>query len=100
MILTKEQLNERLKERFGDTTEDDDISFLEDITDTFNSLESEDMANRIVALENELTEVKKKYRDRFFSKVEEQEENKEEYDDDADDKTPVKYEELFKEVEK
>lgn len=100
MILTKEQLNERLKERFGDTTEDDDISFLEDITDTFNSFESEDMANRIVELENELTEVKKKYRDRFFSKVEEQEENKEEYDDNADEKTPVKYEELFKEVEK
>ena len=41
-VLNRNDLTERLKARFGESENEDDISFMEDITDTFDSLESKE----------------------------------------------------------
>lgn len=100
MILNNEELKARLKAKFGESVEDDDISFIEDITDTFDSYENNtrvsELESHVAELENQLAEQKKKYRDRFFS-VEVQEEKEDEYED-GEPAKPVRYEELFEEV--
>lgn len=96
MILNREELNARLKEIFGDSTEDRDISFIEDVNDTFDSYENNTDKQRITELEDQLNEMKKKYRDRFFS-VEVQEEKESEYSDGTETEK-VRYEDLFEEV--
>lgn len=96
MILNKEELNARLKEIFGESTEDRDIAFIEDVNDTFDSYENNADKERITQLEDQLNEMKKKYRDRFFS-VEVQEEKESEYSD-GEETEKVRYEDLFEEV--
>lgn len=39
MILNKDEFFEKLHKRVGDSAETEDITFLEDITDTYNDLE-------------------------------------------------------------
>lgn len=97
MILTREQFNTRLQEMFGDSEDEASISFLEDITDTFTDLESRTNAERITQLESELSEQKKKYRDRFFS-GEVQNEKPDEYQDDGEKPKKLRFEDLFEEV--
>ena len=100
MILNSEELKARLKAKFGESVEDDDISFIEDITDTFDSYENNtrvsELESHVAELETQLAEQKKKYRDRFFS-VDVQEEKEDEYED-GEPAKPVRYEELFEEV--
>lgn len=70
-ILKRDEFFSRLETRLGDDTSDESISFLEDMTDTYNDLESR--ANNSTNTEweqkyNELNETwKKRYRHRFFS---------------------------------
>lgn len=96
MILNSEQFTARLRERFGESETDDDISFVEDMTDTYNSLASNDQSDRITQLENELSEQKKKYRDRFFSGTVSAEEVQEKPDEEKP--KPLRFEDLFTEV--
>lgn len=72
-VLGKEDFFNRIRERIGDDTSEDAISFIEDVTDTYNSLESsnsenwkskyDDMKNQYDALDESW---KKKYKERFF----------------------------------
>lgn len=83
-----------VKNRIGDSTNDDDLSFVEDISDTLKSFsESEEKINTLTT-ENE--NLRQKYRDRFFSgggdpKKDISEENKQ-------DERPKTFDDLFKEV--
>lgn len=69
-ILSREEYFSRLHDRLGEDTSDESISFLEDMTDTYN-----DMENRVnsdgVNWEQRYKELdeswKKRYRHRFFS---------------------------------
>lgn len=65
MILTRENFMARINERVGESTEDSDLSFLEDMTDTYNHLESLANSERISELEEENETLRKKYRERF-----------------------------------
>lgn len=83
-IVKKEELTERIKKLFSDNPTDDEISLMEDFTDTFSSLS----ANNFDELSAKLTEAesknseweqkyndndamwRKKYMDRFNGKVE------------------------------
>lgn len=67
MILTRENFMARINERVGESTEDSDLSFLEDMTDTYNYLESMANSERISELEAENETLRKKYRERFES---------------------------------
>lgn len=97
-ILSREELQSRLQERFGESENDDDISFVEDITDTFNNYDTNDQTARISELETQLAEQKKKYRDRFFSNDSGSSEKPEENKDEEEKKTPLRFEDLFTEV--
>ena len=69
-ILSREQFFARLQERLGNDTTDEGISFLEDMTDTYNYMESSSKGDGIdwEKKYRELDESwKKRYRHRFFS---------------------------------
>ena len=68
-VKTKSELLEMIKNRIGDGNSDEDISFIEDITDTVNDLENK--ASNNINWEQKYNENdaawRKKYRDRFFN---------------------------------
>lgn len=71
-VLTKEQFMEVLKTRVGDSTDDGDLKFLEDFTDTYNDLESKqtsdpDAENWKQKYEENDAAWRTRYKERFFS---------------------------------
>ena len=89
MVRSVEEMMDIVRKRIGDSTEDSDISFIEDISDTLNAGNSEEVEK----LKSENEELRKKYRDRFFEKKVEETEEPEEPEE------PEKrtFEDLFKE---
>ena len=80
--LNREQFLEAIKARIGDDTSDLAMQFVEDMTDTFDGFANEGNSQRISELEQQLTDAKtekenldkswrQRYRDRFFSGIDE-----------------------------
>lgn len=76
-VLTKEDFVARVKDRIGEATDDDSIAFLEDMTDTYESLTAngaDEWKRKYDDAEQRYQENDKswreKYRNRFFDKVE------------------------------
>ena len=86
MVKSVVELLDMVRQRIGDSTDDADISFIEDISDTLNAGNLEEVER----LKSENEELRKKYRDRFFEKKVEEPEEPEE-----PEKTT--FEDLFKE---
>ena len=86
MVKSVVELLDIVRQRIGDSTDDADISFIEDISDTLNAGNLEEVER----LKSENEELRKKYRDRFFEKKVEEAEEPEE-----PEKTT--FEDLFKE---
>ena len=92
MVRSVEEMMNIVRQRIGDSTEDSDISFIEDISDTLNAGNSEELEK----LKSENEELRKKYRDRFFeTKVVKVEEAKGPEEPENTEKTT--FEDLFKE---
>ena len=91
-VRTTDEILESIKTRVGDSTEDADLEFLEDVTDTLSDLKSksEGQEDWKAKYEENDKQWREKYRDRFFEKKEVQEEKKEEPE------TPKTFEDLFK----
>lgn len=91
-VCTTDEILESIKTRVGDSTEDTDLEFLEDVADTLSDLrsKSEGQEDWKAKYEENDKQWREKYRDRFFEKKEEQEEEKEEPE------TPKTFEDLFK----
>ena len=89
MVRSIEEMMNIVRQRVGDSTEDSDISFIEDISDTLNAGNLEELEK----LKSENEELRKKYRDRFFDKKEVKEEETEK--EEEPEKTT--FEDLFKE---
>lgn len=72
-IVSKEDLLAKLKVKFGDAADDETLSIIEDVSDTFDDYESKTKDNTEWKTKyNELDESwRKKYRDRFYSAVDE-----------------------------
>lgn len=72
MVLTKEELMNKIKERIGDDKSDETIKFLEDITDTYDDLNKKIEPNKKTdeewkaELEAKDKEWRDKYTARFF----------------------------------
>ena len=102
-VLSKDDLFIKIKERIGDATDDETLSFVEDVTDTFNELESKSTGDGTdwKAKYDELDETwKKKYRDRFFSAGTSPDEVKEEQEEDVkSDGEKKEFKDLFEERE-
>lgn len=96
MVLSREDYLNRVRERIGESTEDADIAFLEDMTDTYEDLYK--MTRENVDWETKYNELdaswRKRYIDRFDEKVPE-DPNFEEVDN-FGVATPKTYEALFK----
>lgn len=69
-IRTKEDILSSMRERFGEDTSDETLTFIEDVSDTFTDLESKakgdgkDWKAEAKRIEEEW---RKKYKERFFS---------------------------------
>ena len=63
-IRTSEEFLTMIRDRIGDSTADEDISFIEDASDTINSMAQHETEIAQLRAENE--DLRKKYRDRFF----------------------------------
>ena len=94
--LTKDEYFERLDKYVGDSSDDEAISFIEDMTDTYTDIEkrtaeSEDWKKKYSDLDEKW---KKRYRKRFFSgsAISDPDEDFEEKKED------ITVEELFEEV--
>lgn len=68
-VRSKEEIMEQIKNRLGDDTSDDAISFIEDVSDTINDLEShaKDSLDWKSKYEENDKEWRNKYTERFFS---------------------------------
>lgn len=87
-IKSIDEILNAVKERIGDDTSDSAISFVEDISDTLNSLSEQE--NWKQKYEQNDSEWRKKYRDRFLSG-----ERSSDDDDSGDENEPLTYEKLF-----
>ena len=88
-ILDKESFMNKIKERIGDDTSDEALAFMEDMTDTFNDLESksnsagkDDWKAKYDALDKQWRE---KYKQRFFEGSDETSKDKGNNDDQPED---------------
>ena len=98
-VRTKDELLEIIKGRIGDDSSDETISFLEDITDTLSDYEEKatnsDTEDWKTKYEENDKMWREKYRERFFSKTVEKDEDFE----DEDEIKSLSYDDLFEEKE-
>lgn len=101
-VRTINEILESVKTRVGDSTEDADIKFIEDVSDTLNDLKTKASGQedwKAKYEENDKT-WREKYKERFFST---EENEKDELEDNKDiemkDEKPKTFADLFKEKE-
>ena len=98
-VRTKDELLEIINGRIGDDSSDETISFLEDITDTLSDYEEKatnsDTEDWKTKYEENDKMWREKYRERFFSK----EVEKEDEDFEEDEVKSLSYDDLFEEKE-
>lgn len=96
---TLEELTGEFNLIVGDNDSEDVLTFLEDLTDTMNAeppAESEDLRGRVEELEGQLRDLRKRYRDRFYGRTDEKEEE-ETVETEEVDGDNIKIKDLFKE---
>lgn len=109
-VLNKDDFMSRIKAKVGDDTSDEAMSFIEDMSDTFNDLESrtvdnsgewEEKYNTLVQEKDNLDkEWREKYKARFFDGIESGKEAiADQTEDVKDDGEEVTFDDLFEERE-
>ena len=96
---TLEELTGEFNLIVGDNDSEDVLAFLEDLTDTMNAeppAESEDLRGRVEELEGQLRDLRKRYRDRFYGRTDDKEEE-ESFETEQVDGDNIKIKDLFKE---
>ena len=96
-VKTKAEILEAIRSRVGDSTDDETLEFLEDVTDTLTDLEtrtsdSTDWKGKYEELDKSWRE---KYRERFFSSDPEEDKTGNEEFEEKEDKEKKTYESLF-----
>lgn len=98
-VRTKDELLEIIKGRIGDDSSDETISFLEDITDTLSDYEEKatnsDTEDWKTKYEENDKMWRERYRERFFSKKVDNEDE----DFEEDEVKSLSYDDLFEEKE-
>lgn len=98
-VKTREEILESFKSRLGENPDDESISFLEDVTDTFDDFEKRangDGTDWKSKYEENDASWRKKYTERFFSDEPNPEPNPEPKPEPDD--TPRTFSDLFKEI--
>ena len=96
---TLEELTSEFNLIVGDNNSEDVLSFLENLTDTVNAVppaETEDLRGRVEELEGQLSDLRKRYRDRFYGRTDDKEED-EAVETEKVDGDNIKIKDLFKE---
>lgn len=96
-VRTRDEILSAIRDRLGDDMSDEAIALVEDVTDTIADMENRanaDGVNWRELYEQNDREWRAKYRDRFFGKTEDENDNK----PNNKPNKPMSYEELFKEV--
>ena len=96
---TLEELTGEFNLIVGDNDSEDVLTFLENLTDTMNAeppAESEDLRGCVEELEGQLRDLRKRYRDRFYGRTDEKEEE-ESVETEQVDGDNIKIKDLFKE---
>lgn len=96
---TLEELTGEFNLIVGDNDSEEVLAFLEDLTDTMNAeppAESEDLRGRVEELEEQLRDLRKRYRDRFYGRTDDMEEE-ESVETEKVDGDNIKIKDLFKE---
>lgn len=98
MVLTRDEFFEAINKRVGENTDDESLKFIEDMTDTYNSLVDDRSIEEWEKKYNDLdAEWRERYRRRFF---EGKEDNVDENHEDVEDESePSTFDELFEERE-
>ena len=96
-VRTKEELLNDIKGIIGDSTDDTSIILLEDISDTFDDLESRSSEDWKTKYEENDAEWRRKYTDRFFSAEPDDDTPDPDPADPGEDHTPMNFEDLFTE---
>ena len=93
-VRTQQEILESLKARIGDSTDDDTLAFIEDVTDTLTDYEKRvsDSTNWKEKYETNDAEWRQRYRDRFFGHPETDVDPV-----DPEPEKPMSFEDLFKE---
>ena len=106
MKLSKEELLEKVKTYVGDRADDETLEIIEDISDSFESSESAEKIEEIKTeyeskLANLDNEWREKYKARFFSEKDKQDNGEPDTpnDNNDDDDEKTEYSELFEEKE-
>lgn len=100
MVLNREDFLKRIKEKIGDDTSDESISFIEDMTDTFDSFSTKETEDWEKKYKENDREWREKYTKRFFSTETTPKEAMKEQDEDIKNDSDVKtFDELFYESE-
>lgn len=92
-ILSADEYREAIKNMVGDSTEDSDIQFIENMTDTYESLSTKAKSNEAESWKRKYEDLQTKYKERFFSPNPESAEP--EFEDDKPNK--LTFDNLFKE---
>lgn len=97
MIKSKDEILESLKVRVGEEADDETLSFIEDITDTMNDMESRasDNTNWKNKYEENDKEWRQKYRDRFFESGTESAEEEQKMFEPEPEPKKLRFEDLF-----
>lgn len=103
-VLNKEDFLKRLQEHIGDDTSDEAMTFIEDMTDTFNDMETKSSGQSDEQWQKKYEELDKswrqKYKDRFFNSETTPNDVKNDQEDDVKDDAEEKtYADLFVERE-
>lgn len=96
-VLSKEDFLNLIKERTKDNTDDGTLKFIEDATDTINSLSSTDGEDWKTKYEDNDKMWRQKYKERFFSAGNEDKQTEEEEEEEKDAEIVAEnFDELFK----
>lgn len=98
-VRSKQEILDVLKSKFGEDTSDETLAIIEDINDTYDDFETKtkDTTNWETKYKENDAMWRKKYRDRFFSGVEEVAEEKDTTGAEDDAPKNLTFENLFKE---
>lgn len=92
-ILTEDEYKEAIKNKVGDSTDDADIEFIENMTDTYNDMLAKTNNNEADLWKRKYEDLQTKYKERFFSSNP----NPIAEDDEEDKPHILTFDELFKE---
>ena len=95
-VLSKEEFMNRLKERIGEDTSDEAMTFIEDMTDTFNDMETRSNGQSDEEWKTKYEELDKSWREKYKARFFNSETTPADVKDDAKEKT---YADLFEERE-